>query len=411
MVVRQLRSQIDRRWLRLAVRRLKRTVEFIGYTIFDSVALVFTRRVTTDERKVGVVQLKLLGDYILWLPYGRALLQHFHAHNKRVVLIINQAWAELAQRHCPGYDIYAIERRRFIRDWRYRLKTLRELNTLAVSAVYHSSVPRYYLNEDAVVRALDAPAYGFDAVFIDRPWIDRKWSQRYYHNLIPTIPGVHQTVHHRRFLQAIGVDEPVVEDHVSHRPNRQFISGNRYYIIAPGASEPARCWPVERFAKIARLIADRYDDWHCVVIGTKGERVLGERIGDAMPGRVLNLAGQTTIPELVDCVRHAELLLGNDSAAVHIAAACDIPSVAVVGGGHYGRCLPYDPSEARAPSLPVAVAYPMGCFGCDWICRFRTSAHECFPCINKITVEAVWSKVQHELEATTGPSGSKTIPS
>jgi len=57
------------------------------------------------------------------------------------------------------------------------------------------------------------------------------------------------------------------------------------------------------------------------------------------------LAGKTTIAQLVELIRNASLLIGNDSAAIHMAAATQTPSVCILGGGHYGRFLPYQPES------------------------------------------------------------------
>lgn len=48
---------------------------------------------------------------------------------------------------------------------------------------------------------------------------------------------------------------------------------------------------------------------------------------------VLNLAGKTSLVELVEVIRGAKMLVGNDSSAIHIAAATGTPSVCIHGGG------------------------------------------------------------------------------
>ena len=59
----------------------------------------------------------------------------------------------------------------------------------------------------------------------------------------------------------------------------------------------------------------------------------------------VNLIGKTGLPELVTLIRHAQLVIGNDSGAMHIAAALEIPVLAVFGPTPANRYGPYPPSR------------------------------------------------------------------
>ncbi|MEY2880364.1 MAG: hypothetical protein RLZZ15_2744, partial [Verrucomicrobiota bacterium] len=71
---------------------------------------------------------------------------------------------------------------------------------------------------------------------------------------------------------------------------------------------------------------------------------------------------------------HAALFLGNDTGALHLAAALDVPVVAVFGGGTWPR---FTPAARRG----VALVQPLPCFGCGWDCAFGDA-----PCLGGITV-------------------------
>lgn len=390
---------------RLTIRKLKRLIEFLIYGAFDTSVFLLTRHTKNNLQQAAIVQLELLGDYFIWLPYGKALADHLQNQNNHVILVGNRVWSKVAERHFPGCDIYGIDRHRFVRDWRYRAKTLRMLHRLGICKTYNPSYPRDGIIEDAVVRALGAPAYGFDAVFVDRPGIDRLWSRRYYSHLVKASPNCHQTVQHNTFLQATGI-RPMTADTIALGITRKKQSIAPYYVIAPSANRADKIWPVVRFAAIARRLATLCPSWRCVVIGTTRERPLANQLVRALDGNAENLAGQTSVVELTDLISSARLVLGNDSAAAHIAAACGVPSVAVTGGGHYGQFFPY-PADTRGGLLPpVTAAHPMDCFGCDWICRYRTGSGRCFPCIEAITENQVWSAVQRALDTARGSPAS-----
>jgi heptosyltransferase-2 len=116
--------------------------------------------------------------------------------------------------------------------------------------------------------------------------------------------------------------------------------GARRVAMAPGAAYgAARCWPVERFAALAdRAIAEL--DADVALVGSAADRDTAQRIAAAMRCKPVMLAGQTTIGELPGVLRACGAFVGNDSGAMHVAAAVGLPVVGVFG--------PTDP-QATAP--------------------------------------------------------------
>lgn len=384
------------RALRLLGRKVKRFIEFVAFGLFDTLTLFRYQR-QSGTNTVAVVHLELLGDYVLWLPYGWAMAQHFLQHGKRVTLVLNAGMLPLAKRHFPGGELIGIDRAAFLRCASYRAKVLRRLRQLGIEATYHDTYPRDALIEDACVRALGAPAWGFDAVFADRPALDRWWHRCLYTRLLPPMPNVHQSVRHRAFLEALDIAAEAIQPITGFAAGLDAPLDGPYFVVAPGASRGSRAWPVAGFAEVASRVLSVRADWRCVVVGTGAERHLGEVIARTCGGRVVNLAGETDLLGLVGAVAHARLVIGNDSAVGHIAAACGVPAVVVVGGGHYGRCFPYDPAEARVGCLPTVVSVAMECFGCDWICRYQAEGRTPYPCITSVAPQSVWAAVERIL--------------
>lgn len=370
----------------LRVRRFKRLLEFFGYTLFDPIGLI-GQPVRPERARVALVHVELLGDAFLWLPYAQALVQSAAREGRSAVIVCEQAVRDVFSTALPGCEIFSFSRRSFLRSPRARWRTLRALRELRIGQTIHCSHPRDGGVQDATVRALGAPTIGFAAVFADRPAIDRWLNDKLYARLIQTAPQNHIQMQQQTLLQALGMERCPVEP--PYWPLRSTAPMDTpYWVLAPGASRVFRQWPTERFAAVAEHVKRQRPDWRCVIVGTAAERplaaIVAARLGDA----ALDLTGKTSVPELIDWIAHARLVLGNDSAAGHIAAAMGAPAVVVVGGGHWGRCYPYPP-DAPVRRLPVAVGHPMPCYGCDWYCVHSTRTDQAFPCIEGVTVEAV----------------------
>ena len=101
--------------------------------------------------------------------------------------------------------------------------------------------------------------------------------------------------------------------------------------IAPGASYgAAKCWPPERFASLAdRLISECGAD--VIFFGTSGEKEIAARICSAMKSRAISLAGQTSMRDLAALFSVCSVFIGNDSGAMHVAAAAGLPVIGIFG--------------------------------------------------------------------------------
>jgi len=103
--------------------------------------------------------------------------------------------------------------------------------------------------------------------------------------------------------------------------------------INPGASfGSAKRWYPEEFAKVANELSDQYD---IVIFGGPDEQDIALDIEKLLIKKDVknykNLAGKTTIPELINHISNLDLFITGDSGPMHVAAAFQIPTVAIFG--------------------------------------------------------------------------------
>jgi len=101
--------------------------------------------------------------------------------------------------------------------------------------------------------------------------------------------------------------------------------------IGAGASYgSAKCWPPSRFAEVAnRLQSEANAD--VILFGTAGEATVSTAISGEMRRPPIDLTGKTAISDLPALLSRCHLFIGNDSGAMHVAAAVGLPVVAVFG--------------------------------------------------------------------------------
>ena len=383
-----------RRCVRLLRRRVARLIELAFFLPFDACVLAAAPRASTSPRS-AIVHVELLGDYVLWRPYGHVLARQLRAAGHDVAIVLERGVMPLAAADFPGCSLIGIGRRAMVRQPMQRAAMLRRLRALGVRRTIMTSHPRDALVHDAAVRALGAPAIGFDAGFVDRPALDLRWHRRLYARLLAAPPGLHQTQRHAELLRACGITErtapspPLVTETVLDAP---------YFVVAAGASVDVKRWPAARFIAAALHVLERRPHWRVVLLGAAAERGLGAELASALGERVIDLCGDTSLPQFAQWIAGAKLVLANDSAAAHFAAAAGVAAVTVVGGGQFARCLPYAPDTACLRP-PTVVAEPMPCFGCDWMCRYRLSPSGAFRCIDAVSADAVCAALDAALDA------------
>ncbi len=101
--------------------------------------------------------------------------------------------------------------------------------------------------------------------------------------------------------------------------------------IGAGASYgSAKCWPPERFAELANQLMSRFDV-EVILFGTVAEESTSNAIAAGMRRAPVNLTGKTSVADLPALLSRCHLFIGNDSGAMHVAAAVGLPVVAIFG--------------------------------------------------------------------------------
>ncbi|MHC4637753.1 MAG: glycosyltransferase family 9 protein [Planctomycetota bacterium] len=166
---------------------------------------------------------------------------------------------------------------------------------------------------------------------------------------------------------------------IDHRAQPQ-----NYAVFAPGSAHTDKCWPTERFAKLADLISRNFG-FSIVAAGTEAESRIIEEIDDSADVNIANLAGKTNIVGLTVLLKNAKFVISNDTGPGHIAAAMQIPMVMIFGRSNPNRVFPYNRSQC-------AVAIDIE--GRGLLPDSTDPKHD----IQNVTLEMVFEKVCQQLQ-------------
>jgi heptosyltransferase-2 len=168
--------------------------------------------------------------------------------------------------------------------------------------------------------------------------------------------------------------------------------------LFPGAHAPARRWPLERFAELARLALAR--GARVVVLGGSREAELTARVARAAPG-ALDLGGRTDLLDLAAVLSLCDLVVTNDTGPMHLAGAMGTPTVSLWGPSEPGEVRQVGAPDTRVtgPDLPCKPCRRNAC-GRLGPGTLLPDAHE--ECMRLIEVPDVLEVVWRRLEGGTG---------
>lgn len=161
------------------------------------------------------------------------------------------------------------------------------------------------------------------------------------HNEIPA----HEQFYYLELLRRVGwldslPSEPFITLNVPEENQRkaaEFLSsagaqpGKLRIAIGAGASYgSAKCWPPNRFAELANRLQSQTEA-DVILFGTGAEAPVSAAIAAGMRRAPIDLTGKTSIAELPALLSQCHLFVGNDSGAMHVAAAVSLPVVAIFG--------------------------------------------------------------------------------
>ncbi len=159
--------------------------------------------------------------------------------------------------------------------------------------------------------------------------------------------------------------------------------------LLPGGRWENKRWPVPYWVELVKLLG-RTPDLKFVTFGSKDEHPLGERITAAAPEKCLNLAGHTSLAEMIECLRLCRVVITNDTGPMHAAAALGRPVVALFGPTNPLSTGPYGQPEnvLQNKELPCVPCMSQKC-----------SYREPLACLRSITPQSVFQRARQALEA------------
>lgn len=357
---------------------------------------------SASPERVLVLQTAFLGDATLTVPLARAIKTA--CPKARLTLVTRPDCAELF-RGSPWVDETWTDDKKAVRSF---WKLVRKLKTGGFDLAL---VPHRSFRSALAVWLAGIP---------ERVGFSSSAGGRLFTRTIPFTWGMHDLERNLSLLLPLapGLDaagpagepvylepDPAARKAIEARLAEAGLAGGGPLVgLHPGSVWATKRWPEERFAALAsRLVMEL--GARIVLVGGPGDKRLCARVAEAAGAGVLDLAGRTSLAELIALMPRLALFATNDSGPMHIATASGVPTLAFFGPttrelGFF----PYGP-EHRVLEKELSCR-PCGLHG------GRSCPHGHFLCMRLISVDEAFRNAEEMLargRATRPPRPETTL--
>ena len=334
---------------RFKKRRLFRTL-FLAW-IFLLMNRLKNQTRTLHPDTLLIVRIDLIGDYVLFRNFLAALRQSEYRHY-RITLCGNIVFKNLAENLDKDVvdDFIWIDRLRFLKDKTYFLTILKRIHDAGFQVALQPTYSREIYGDLLINASQALRRIGVDGDLTNQTKEQRRLTDAFYTKLIKT-----DAAPKFEFYRNKEIVEQVIQEHIDLKRPRIIlptgtpveIPAGDYAVIVVGASHQRKQWP--NFHQVVVHVARRYG-LSIVLVGhgKRDQQTIRAVMQKSAIGDAHNFCDKTTLVQLADVINRAGLVVSNDTAAVHLAAAVGTPTVCVTLGAHAYRFNNYPPEMGVA---------------------------------------------------------------
>ncbi len=353
----------------------------------------FAERPVDDPQHILWIRPDAIGDNLLAMSMLGPIREKYP--EAKISVVCQPQVSELYEA-CPLVDdVLTVDKGRALRDSDYLKEVMADLGGRGFDLCLHSVYSREPIG-DGLASASGAPRriahYGDDH---NRRPEDRPLLDRVYTELVDPGEGWDlELCRHEAFLAHLGITasglQPVVwttakdAERVDELLDDAGIAGCTLIGLFPGAQHGTRVYG--HYAEALAPLLREHPDWVVVGLGSAEEEGLVAGTLEALEGRTVNFCGRLKLRQSAELLRRCKAAVGAETGLAHMACAVGTPHAVVLGGGHFGRFMPYSP-------FTTCAVLPVDCLCCDWKCK-----HARPHCVKDLAPEVLTEALQRALE-------------
>ncbi len=352
------------------------------YFTFKILSLLFHKNNSKHRNSFLIINTGFLGDVIITSLFMENE-EKFEHYSKIYYLFINQH-KELFKEYSGKGCILYLNLKRYRYDIFYKIIMIIKLRKLSLKYAINVSAARGFTNDSLTLFSGALEKYYINDINFYLSEKTNKYIVDYYTNrLFTDIENEYEK--HKLLINWLTNSDKEIQFFNKGVFNTYGISidktnEKKIISIAPLTRNCDKNWCMRNFKELIKILSENF---FIYLIGSRKQKNQLDFLKDNN-ANVINLAGKFKLYQLPSILKKSSLFIGNDSGLTHLAAKLNIPAIAIIGGGSYGRFFPIPFND-----LDIKYTfYFMDCFGCDWKCKYKEKY-----CLTKISVEDILKNV------------------
>jgi heptosyltransferase-1 len=273
-------------------------------------------------KRILIVKTTSMGDVIHALPVVEDILQHFP--DAQIDWLVEESFADIPRLHPRVQQVFTVAVRRWRKQW-WRCQTWREISAVkrAVAAQpYDLVLDLQGLVKSAVMSTwAQGPLHGYDKHSIREPLASRFYQHTY------AITYRQHAVIRMRTLAALAFGYAIPQDKPAYGLAAEVQHNKSPFFLALHAtSRDSKLWPEDHWIALGQHYAVQglmmWLPW-----ASASEQARAQRIAAQVPQAVV--LPKLSLQQLAGQMPQAQFAVGVDTGLSHLAAALDIPVVAI----------------------------------------------------------------------------------
>ncbi len=350
---------------------------------------LFVHQEKHNKKRVLLFRKDVLGDFIIFIPTLAPYREYYKDYE--ISLVVSSMSLGLSPAF-PFIDkIIAFDQKKFRTNFWYRRNFIKNLVRKGFDVAIYPVWSREPIG-DLIIKSTRAnEKITFETTY--------KYNDYIYNKIIYIPDDLNEIDRNMAFVSKVTgkpqrVSFPTINSDLFNKKEAKILQeknsllNKKYCIVFPGAGATYKIWQMNKFARVSDYINEI--GFTPVICGSASENKLAEEITRLANNKeIINLTGQTDIPKLIHLINDSAFYFGNDTGVLHLASALNIPSIAIMGGGHFKRFFPYgDENKNR-----IVFDVNMKCKMDDWKCSENLKAGETAPCIRNIPAESAKKEI------------------
>jgi ADP-heptose:LPS heptosyltransferase len=290
-----------------------------------------------------------IGDYILFRNFLKVIIDSNKYSDYKITLCGNSDWKDLSLELDNKYfdNSYWINFNKFMRNPFYRLWQILKIRNLGFETVIQPTYSRLFEFDNLVKLSGAVHRIGSSGDTTNQPKDLKIKSDNFYTQLIESSNNVIFEFYRNRefFENLLNVDLGNTNLQIEYANRYDFKLTKNYALIFPSAKASFRRWSTENYAKIIDYLFEKYG-FLSALSGNQNDIEISNSIIEKIRNEnvISNFTGKSSLVELIELIKNSRFLISNDTSAVHIAGALNIPTICISNGNHIFRFNSY-PSE------------------------------------------------------------------